>query len=655
MQNNIINNLRLTAVSMIENAKSGHPGIALGIAPTLFSLYANHLNVVPKQPNHILRDRFVLSAGHGSSVLYCTLSAMGYDISAKDLKTFRKINSKLTGLPHITVPGIDCTTGPLGQGVAIAVGMALAEKMLAEKFNKPDCKLFDNYTYTLVGEGCLMEGVSYEALSLAGALKLNKLIVLYDCNNITIEGNTTDVFEVDIAKFMQSLGYNVITVTDANNLQQINSAITLAKKCQDKPSFIILHSIIGYGSYMQGLAKVHGTPLGEKGINQLKKNLNYKGTAFEFSDDESLYLKKVKDRFALVEQNLNKKLSYYKTSYKADYKNLYKYLNQNYKDVESILKNFYVSGDLSLREAANKIINKLSEYYLNIVCGSADVAPSTMCKLDAENVTKKHFLGKNIRFGVREFAMSCICNGLALYGGFRPICSTFLAFADYLHNGLRSSAIMNLPVTYIFTHDSIAIGEDGITHQPIEQLFTYRNIPNVNLYRPADFNECKACFINAFKQQKPSIFVLCKQAVENLNSPTDKALKGGYVILKENKPNIDAILIATGSEVQLALNSAHALQKMGYSIRVVSMPCTNIFDEQNITYKNMVLPPNITKRVSIELANEGGWHKYIGLNGLHIGVEKFGESGDSTQLLKKYGFTEKQITKKIIKYLSKNF
>ena len=656
MHNNIINNLRLTAVNMIEKAKSGHPGIALSTAPLFYTLYANQLNVVPNKPIHFLRDRFVLCAGHSSSVYYATLNAFGFDITSNDLKTFRQLNSKCTGLPNcVTTPGVDCTTGPLGQGIATAVGMAMAEQMMAETFNKTDIELFDNYTYVLAGEGSLMEGVASEALCFAGSLKLNKLIVIFDCNNITIEGNIDGVFEQDTQKVLEGWGFNVLHVNNANDINEINSAIQSAKSSVNKPSFIVLHSTIGYGSFMQGNAKVHGTPLGLKGINQLKQNLGYTGKAFEFTANEKKFLKLISERFKTVNETWERKIKTYKTKYNSEYKKLQNWLNKDYKKLQEYLNDYLLNKDLSLREISGCILNKIANFYENICSGSADVAPSAKSELVGYEYFNTKHKGKNIKYGVREFGMSCVSNGIALYGGIKPCCSTFFVFSDYMKSGIRSSAIMNLPVLYIFSHDSVAVGEDGITHQPVEHLWALREMPDLNVFRPCDFNECKASYVNAFScKNKPSAIVLCKQKVKNLYSSYEKALKGGYVIKKELKTNIDCILIATGSEVQLAIECANLLEKNNLSVRVVSMPCLNIFDKQTLKYKESVLPKNVKCRAVIELATEGGWHKYVGENGKIFCLKQYGFSGDYNDILNFLNFTPKYICEELYKFI-KNF
>lgn len=651
-----INALRVRATSMIERAKSGHPGIALDVAPILYTLYTRVLNVVPSDPENILRDRFVMSAGHGSSILYSTLSAVGYDIKLADLKNFRKLGSITPGHPEKGVtPGVDFGAGPLGQGVASAVGLALAERVMASKYNKHDCHLFDNYTYAVVGDGCLMEGVANEALSLAGTLKLNKLIVIYDFNSMSIEGDLSDTFEQNTAKVVEGYGFNVIKVEDGNDIVAIEKAIKEAKKSVDKPSFVIVKTIIGYGSHMQGIARVHGTPLGEIGIEQLKKNLKVTCDNWVFDDEINGHLAKLKPYFEDKKQALNKRLDYYKKHYRKEYKALQNQLACDGGDADGWLEELRCVEDISLRDAGGKILNEVVKHYDFVLGGSGDVAPSTKTVLDGEKyISSNNYNNKMIKFGVREFAMSAISNGLASYGGFKPFCSTFFVFSDYMKNGIRMSALQNLDVTYIFTHDSIAVGEDGPTHHAVEQLWGLRSIPNLNVFRPADFNECKACWSVVLSSHKPNAFVLCRQKVPYLDGSYEGAKKGGYVVYKEKCDKIDCILIATGSEVSFAIKSAKQLEKLGYSVRVVSMPCLSLFDSQSSAYKEKVLPNSVRNRVAVELGSDVGWYKYVGLDGTVFGINTFGKSANYEELLDHFNYTPEALTKLVKKLIKKN-
>ncbi len=656
MDNKTINALRVRAVSMIEKAKSGHPGMALDIAPAVYTLYSRILKVSPKTPEHLLRDRIVFSAGHCSSLVYSALSAFGYDISIEDLKNFRRLDSITPGHPETGVtPGVDFGTGPLGQGVASAVGFALAERIMAGKYNKPDCHLFDNYTYAIVGDGCLMEGVSHEALSLAGSLKLNKLIVLYDCNKISIEGSTDDTFEQDTQKVMEGYGFEVIVVEDGNDIKAIEKAILKAKKSVDRPVMIILKTVIGFGSHMQGIAKVHGTPLGEMGIEQLKKNLSFDGDVWTFNEGINTHLKFFEKHFDDIKKSLDARLSEYKKKYPKEYKQLMSDLKCNSVDATAWLKKLENSVDMSTRDANGKVLQEIAKKYPFILSGSADVAPSTRTAIEnADYVTSQKYNNRNIKFGVREFGMSCVSNGLAIYGGLRPLAATFFVFSDYMKNGIRMSALQNLPVIYQFTHDSIAVGEDGPTHHAVEQLWGLRSIPNFDVYRPCDFNECKACWSMALENQNPSCFVLSRQKLPFVSNDFEGTRKGGYILHKEKCKNIDVIFIATGSEIGLALQACEKLEEMGLSVRIVSMPCTSVFDRQSSAYKEKVLPSVVRNRIAIELGSDIGWYKYVGLDGEVMGVNRFGKSGNFEDLLKDFKFTKDALVKQVLNMIKRN-
>lgn len=643
-----INSLRFTAVNMIELAKSGHPGIALDLAPLFYTLYAKHLRVVPSKPKHVLADRFVLSAGHGSSILYTALNAFGYNVSMADLKNFRQLGSITPGHPEQGItPGVDCSSGPLGQGVASAVGLAIAEKMMAERFNIDECELFDNRTYCIVGDGCLMEGVSYEALSLAGALKLNKLIVFYDRNKVTIDGGIERVYDVDVKKYMQSLGFAVLEVRDGNDINEIDDAINEAKKSESKPVFIILNTVIGYGSEVAGLSKAHGAPLGKDGLEYLKNNLNITCEPFEYEKDVLAHLKNVCKRFAVVEKELDAKMNFYKKNCKSAYADLEEFLNPNFSKLDDLLRNFKSEHETaSTRVWGGEVLKEIARVYPSVVGGTADLSSSTKTRIGKEPVNIS-FKNRDILYGVREFAMASISNGLALYG-FKPFCGTFFVFSDYMRGAMRMSALNCLPVKYVLTHDSFAVGEDGATHQPLEQLASLRAMPNLNVYRPCDFTEICACYSMAFEEKCPSALVLTRQNLQRVKSDYDGAKKGGYNVREECK-GLQLILIATGSEVQLAIEVAKKLFQKDYGVRVVSMPCQEVFDKQPKQYRDLVLPAGIPK-ISIEAGSTFGWDKYVD-NGLKIGIDHFGASGKMEELSEKYGFTVKNIVKNAIKLL----
>lgn len=653
LENKNVNALRVLAVDMIENAKSGHPGIALGSAPILYSLYSKHLNIVPTDDKNILRDRFVMSAGHGSSIYYATLHAFGYDISMDDLKKFRVLGSKTPGHPEYGhTPGVDATTGPLGQGVATAVGMAIAQKMMASRFNKADLTLFDNYTYTLVGEGCLMEGVSYEALSLAGTLKLNKLIVLYDCNKITLDGNLDNVMGMDISAYMTSLGFNVLEVKDGNNVDEISSAITEAKKSTEKPSFIIVNTHIGFGSPLQDSHKAHGSILGEENVAILRQNLDINTPKFELGKDVSRDLVFLRKRFASCEKIFKERLKAFSRAYPGDYKLLKSYMSGEF-DL-NVINQIVSDKEMAGRELGNLVLNKIAENNTNIVCTSADLFSSTKANINNNGFANDNWSNRNLKVGIREFAMGTISNGIALYGGLTPVQSTFMVFSDYMKNALRLSAMMKLRVISAFTHDSIAVGEDGATHQCSEQLVGLRAIPNCNVFRPANLNETIAAYSLALTYDGPSVMALSRQKLKEFPSSVKDALMGGYIVGKENKGQLDAIIVATGSEVTTALDVKINLNKLGYNVRVVSMPCVEIFEMQSDKYKDGVIPKDIKSVFSIEAGSTIGWHKYTGKYGKCFGVDDFGDSGTPNDMFNKFGLTADNITKEIAKVIKAN-
>ncbi len=655
LENKNVNSLRILAIDMIEEAGSGHPGIALGSAPILYSLYSKILNVIPDDDKNIFRDRFVMSAGHGSSILYATLHAFGFGISMDDLRKFRKLGSITPGHPEVgLVPGVDATTGPLGQGVATAVGLAIAQKIMATKFNKPDLTLFDNYTYALVGEGCLMEGVSYEALSLAGTLGLNKLIVLYDCNKVTLDSDISGVMGQNTLAYMQSLGFNTIEVVDGNDVEQITQAILLAKKSKDKPSFIQINTHIGFGSVLQDSNKSHGSLLGSENVRLLREKLEIKSKPFELDKDVARDFVFLKKRFDTFKKNTKEKLKVYSRAYPGDYKLLQQFLNNKFDNIDLMLADIETNKDLSGRDLGNLVLQELCKSYQNIVCGSADLSSSTKVKYNDSCAINENFSGRNIKFGIREFAMGCISNGIALYGGLVPIDSTFLSFSDYMKASLRLRAIMGLKCISVFTHDSIAVGEDGATHEPCEQLWTLRCIPNMYTFRPANLVETKASFQIALTSQKPSNIILSRQNLRDFESDLSDAKFGGYILSKEDRGELNGVIIATGSEVSLALEVKEMCKTKGYNIRVVSMPCVELFESQSEKYQNSIIPNQMKSIFSIEAGATSGWYKFVGKYGKCYGVDDFGGSAKPAELYAKFGLTAECICKDIISVIKKN-
>ena len=648
-----VNALRILAVDMIERAKSGHPGIALGSAPILYSLYSKHLNVVPSDDKHILRDRFVMSAGHGSSIYYATLHAFGYDISIDDLKNFRKLDTITPGHPEYGLtPGIDATTGPLGQGVAMAVGMAIAERIMASKFNKNDIELFDNYTYTLVGEGCLMEGVSYEALSLAGSLKLNKLIVLYDCNKITLDGNLDNVMNMDVLTYVKSIGFNTIEVLDGNDVEQISKAIEVAKQSKEKPTFIKINTHIGYGSVLQDSHKSHGSILGADNVNLLREKLNVTTPEFELGKEVTRDLTLIKKRFKNIEKTLKEKLKNYSKKYPNDYILLQKYLNKELNF--ECLKNLNIEEDMSGRDMGGLVLNELAKSNSNIVCLSADLFSSTKAYIKNSGYVNENFVNNNLKCGIREFAMGSISNGISLYGGLIPVQSTFMVFSDYMKNALRLSALMKTNVVSLFTHDSIAVGEDGATHQCCEQLCGLRSTPNTNVFRPANLGEVEESFKLALTMPN-SIIALSRQKLKNSKTKSSNISNGAYIIDKEREDKqLDAVILATGSEVGLAIDVKQKLGLKGYNVRVVSMPCLNLFDKCNKKTADTIIPENLKSVFSIEAGATMCWYKYTGKYGKCYGVDGFGSSATPNEVYDKFNLNIDFIAKDMEKIIKRN-
>lgn len=641
-----VNSLRLLAMDEINTAKSGHPGIALGAAPILYSLYAKVLKCTPSAEKHLLRDRFVMSAGHGSALLYATLHSCGFSFTMDDLKSFRSINSRCPGHPEVSADNaIDASTGPLGQGLANAVGMAMAEKHMASIFNKPEFKLFDNYTYCLVGDGCLMEGISHEALSLAGTLKLNKLIVIYDRNHVCLDGSTDEAFTQNTSQIVKGYGFNVIEVKDGNNVDKITAAINKAKKSL-KPTMVIVDTVIGYGSSLAGNHKVHGSPLGEDETLKLRAKLGVVGEPFEINAKAKETFDGLKEHYDAINAEFEERMQTYKRNYPADYRILTMYLKNDYSDIDTYLKDLE-NKKTSTRNASGEILNIIADNYSNILGGCADVMSSTKAQVNSA-VYNENPVGRNIMFGVRELGMSAIANGMALYGGLTPYVSTFMVFGDYLKPALRMSALTNLRVLYVLTHDSLYVGKDGPTHQPIEQMAMFRAQPNTYTFRPADLIETAACYSVALNVNKPSVFALTRQDLEPLESSYEKAKMGAYIIKDvEKKP--DVILIGTGSEVYTALEVAKQLEESGLGVRVVSMPCMELFDTQADSYKEKIVDRTIPT-YSLELSSDMSFYKYIGV-GEVIGTTTFGKSGTPTDVINELKLDVKSIATRIKKQL----
>ena len=649
IENKCVNAIRVLSADTVQKAKSGHPGMPLGAAPIAYELWAHHMNHNPKNPKWANRDRFILSSGHASAMLYSLLHLFGYGLTLDDMKQFRQENSLTPGHPEYghTV-GVEATTGPLGSGIGMGVGMAMAEAHLAAKFNKPDFPIVDHYTFVICGDGCLMEGISSESLSLAGTLALGKLIILYDSNKISIEGSTDIAFTENVQQRVAAFGFQTLTVEDGNNLSELGAAIEMAKADKIRPSFITVKTHIGYGSPKQDSASSHGEPLGEENVITLKKNLGWDKPEETFYIPANVYehYRKLADKGAAAEAQWEKLFADYAKKFPDDKKLWDKYHTPL--DAEKLLndENFWKVDEKpqATRASSGVMLNRLKDIMPNLIGGSADLGPSnkTIMK-DAGDFSKDNYGGRNLHFGVREFAMSAACNGLILHGGLRPYCATFFVFSDYLKPMIRIASLMKIPVTYVFTHDSIGVGEDGPTHEPIEQLAMLRAQPNLNVFRAADATETAAgWYIAATSKETPTALILTRQNLPQLKGSSKDALKGGYVI-SEVAGDCVGILIATGSEVATAIEAQTELAKENIFVRVVSMPCQELFDQQSDDYKETVLPKKIRARVAVEAASDFGWQKYIGLDGATVTMKGFGASAPANVLFKKFGFTKENV------------
>lgn len=642
-----INSIRVLAAEAIQKANSGHPGLPLGSAPMAYTLWAKHMNHNPKNPKWENRDRFVLSAGHGSTLLYTLLHLFEYGVTMEDLQAFRQEGSLTPGHPEYghTV-GIETTTGPLGQGIATAVGMAMAEKHLAAKFNKDGYDIVDHYTYALVGDGCLMEGISYEAAALAGTLKLGKLIVLYDSNNITIEGDTNIAFTEDVRARFEAQGFETFLVEDGNDTEAIGKALAQAKANLSKPSFIEVKTQIGYGCpKKQGKASAHGEPLGADNIVEMKAFLGHDEQEFFVADDVRAHMAELVEAGEVKETEWNKLMA----DYKAAYPELGAEWDKWHSDEEislDIYKNYTdLEGKKATRNASFDVINYMSDLVPNLIGGSADLAPSTKTYMNNKgDFSAEDYSGRNLHFGIREHAMGAVANGIAVHGGLKTFCSTFFVFSDYMKNPMRLAALMKLPVTYVLTHDSIGVGEDGPTHQPIEQLAMLRSTPNMVTFRPADAKETVAAWEYALNSKtEPVAIVLTRQDLPYLEKTGAEAKKGAYVVAGVKPQDADIILIGSGSEVQLVVGAVKELEAEGIKATAVSMSSMDVFEGQSKEYKESILPSNKTKRVAVEALTSFGWHKYTGLEGEVIAMDNFGESAPADLIFKKHGFTVEHV------------
>lgn len=646
-----VDTIRTLSIDAINSANSGHPGLPMGAAPMAYALWSKLLNHNPGHAKWFNRDRFVLSAGHGSALLYSLLHLSGYDVSIDDLKQFRKLNSKTPGHPEFGhTDGVDATTGPLGQGIAMAVGMAMAEAHLAAKFNQAGFPVVDHYTYALVGDGCLMEGISYEAMSMAGHMKLGKLIVLYDSNDISLDGELNLSFGENMQQRAESAHWEYIRIEDGNDVARIAEAIAAAKQNGSQPTLIEVRTVIGYGSKVAGTNKAHGVPLGKDEAKATKKVYGWQyEDEFTVPEEVKAHFRQLKQTGEAKEQEWNKLFA----SYQAQYPSLGKELEQAIDgsvllDAADIVT-FDTSKAISTRVASGEAINRYVKTVPSIFGGSADLSHSTMTDIGGEQTfAVDSYSGRNIYFGVREHAMGAAGNGMALHGGVKPFVSTFFVFSDYLRPSIRLAALQKLPVTYVFTHDSIAVGEDGPTHEPIEHLAALRSIPGLTVMRPTDANETASAWAYALQQQEgPVALVLSRQNLpvyEATKANIDQLAKGAYV-LAETNDQPDVILIGTGSEVSLAVHAKAELERDNISVRVVAMPCRELFDRQPEAYKQSILPASVSKRIAIEAGISLGWDRYTGLGGKVLAIDTFGASGPGNEVMEYFGFSVKHVVR----------
>lgn len=657
LDNLCINAIRILSADAIEKSQSGHPGLPLGAAPMAFTLWSK-MKHNGKNPSWDNRDRFILSAGHGSMLEYSLLHLFGYGITMDDIKNFRQVGSLTPGHPEYGhTKGVEITTGPLGQGICNSVGMAIAEAYLSEKFNRPNYNIVDHYSYAIVGDGCLMEGVSGEASSLAGTLGLGKLIVLYDSNNISIEGNTDIAFREDVAKRYEAYGWQVIKVDDGNDTDKISEAIENAKLETSKPSMIIVKNQIGFGCpAKQGKASAHGEPLGAENVKALKENLNWKlEPSFYVPDEVYSNMEKYISKGIEEEKKWNKLFEEYKKEYPELAEEYIKWFSGEVDKEALDSDEFWNFEDkpMATRNSSGTIINKLTKIIPNLIGGSADLAPSNKTYMNGRgDFSAENRAGSNMHFGVREHAMAAIANGMYAHGGLKVFCATFFVFSDYMKGAMRLSSLMKLPVTYVLTHDSIGVGEDGPTHQPIEQLAALRSMPNMTVFRPADSKETAAGWYYALTNgSTPTSLLLTRQNLPSYKESGKEALKGAYIIKDSKKEIPDMLLMASGSEVELVYKAADELLAKGIDARVISIPSFELFDEQDEEYKEKVMPNSVRKRLAVEALSSFGWHKYIGLDGDIISLDTFGASGRADKLFEQYGFTVENVVNKAVELM----
>lgn len=654
-----INAIRILSADAIQKAKSGHPGLPLGAAPIVYELWAHHMSHNPQNPQWMNRDRFILSAGHGSAMLYSLLHLFGYgDLSIDDLKQFRQLNSLTPGHPEYRhTVGVEATTGPLGAGLGMAVGMAIAEKHLAAKFNRKGYPVVDHYTYVLCGDGCLMEGISSEVMSLAGTLGLGKLIVLYDSNSITIEGGTDLTFTEDVSKRFEAFGFRTYEVQDGNDIEAVGRAIEKAKEESDKPAFIKITTKIGYGvPAKEGKSSAHGEPLGEENVKILRETLDWPcEKPFEVPQEVYDHYVALANQGAQKEEEWSRMFVDYTNKYPELKAELYAWNDENACDKLLDDEEFWArEGKVeATRSVSGKVLNYIKDRMPSLIGGSADLGPSNKTVMsdvgEFSAITPK---GRNIHFGVREIGMTAIANGMLLHGGLKTYIATFFVFVDYMKPMLRLASLMQIPQIAVLSHDSIGVGEDGPTHEPVEQLAMLRSMPNMHVFRPADEIETKAAWLSAVTSKRtPTCLVVSRQNLPVLTGTSKDALKGGYVLREAHKEIPDIVMIASGSETGLAVEAAEKMEEQNISARVVSMPCMELFEEQTEEYKKSVIPENVRKRIAIEAGSSMPWGKYVGLDGCCITLDTFGASAPAEQLFEKYGFSVDNVIQTVKKYI----
>ncbi|MBD1868572.1 transketolase [Cyanobacteria bacterium FACHB-471] len=652
LQELCINSIRFLAIDAVEKAKSGHPGLPMGAAPMTFVLWDQFLRFNPKNPYWFNRDRFVLSAGHGCMLQYALLYLTGYDsVTIDDIQQFRQWESRTPGHPeNFMTPGVEVTTGPLGQGISNAVGLAMAEAHLAARFNKPDATIVDHYTYAILGDGCNMEGVSGEACSLAGHLGLGKLIALYDDNHISIDGSTDLSFTEDVAKRFEAYGWHVQHVEGGNtDLDAVKAAIEAAKAVTDKPSFIKVTTTIGYGSPNKANSHdVHGSALGSAEVQATRENLGWEYEPFVIPEDALNHFRKAVQRGADLEAEWNQLFTHYKSEYPEEAAELERMLSGKLPEDWAKSLPTYTPDDKAdaTRNQSGKTLNAIAGALPELIGGSADLAPSNKTLLKSSgDFQAGQYANRNLRFGVREHGMGAICNGIALHNsGLIPYCATFLVFTDYMRAAIRLSALSRAGVIYVMTHDSVALGEDGPTHQPVEHVAALRVIPNLNVMRPADGNETSGAYKVAVESREtPTLIALSRQNLPNLaGSSIENTAKGAY-ILSDSEGTPDLILIGTGGELHLCVDAAEQLRGEGKKVRVVSMPCWELFDAQDEAYRESVLPKAVTKRLAVEAGSSFGWCRYLGNEGRSISIDRFGASAPGEVCLEKFGYTVENV------------